>query len=34
VHTITLSYALFDVTEAEKANATPAPDLKAAQPTR
>ena len=34
VHTITLSYTLFDVTEAEKANATPAPDLKAAQPTR
>lgn len=33
VHTITLSYTLFDVTEAEKANATPAPNMKAAQPT-
>ena len=33
VHTITLSYTLFDVTKAENANATPAPDMKAANQT-
>jgi cytochrome c oxidase assembly protein subunit 11 len=28
IHTITLSYTLFDVTASEKSNATPAPDIK------
>lgn len=32
VHTITLSYTLFDVSGAENANATPAPDMKLEQP--
>ncbi|MBK8287932.1 MAG: cytochrome c oxidase assembly protein [Cellvibrionales bacterium] len=31
IHTITLSYALFDVTDAKKPDATPAPDKNAAQ---
>lgn len=32
VHTITLSYALFDTTEIENPDATPAPDMKEAVP--
>ena len=28
IHTVTLSYTLFDVTDAEKSNSTPAPDTK------
>ena len=33
VHTITLSYTLFDVTQAQKPDATPAPDLNRTAPT-